>query len=69
MATTRKRLLVDEVRNGRFIRAWKERGEIVVQVWDGDKPEGESEHEWGMPGVLGLEACVDQAILQSRPKK
>lgn len=64
----KKRLLVDEVRGGRYVRCWKEgrgHGEYMVQVWNGGKPEGEPDGDWVMPGALGISACVDQAILQT----
>lgn len=53
-----------------YIRAWKEGkgrdAEIAVQVWKGkDKPEGEPDGDWGMPAVLGLEAAIAQAVVQS----
>lgn len=57
------------VKKGRYYEARKEgRGrdaEIVVKVWKGNKKEGEPSHEWGMPGILPIDAAVDQAILQS----
>lgn len=59
------KLLKDGVIDGRYVRAWKEKGEWVVQVWKGDKPEGEPAGDWAMPGVLGLEAAVAQAMVQT----
>jgi hypothetical protein len=62
-----KKLLVDEVRGGRYVRAWKEgRSDLVVQVWKGSKPDGEPSGDWAMPAVLGLEAAVAQAVLQTK---
>lgn len=61
--------LFDGKRDGRYVRAWAlGRGvekEIVVQVWNSGKPEGEPDGDWGMPAVLGLTGCVDQAVLQT----
>jgi len=65
MATKQPKCLVNEVRDGRFIRVWKERREIVVQVWDGPEPNGEPKGDWAMPGVLGLETAIAQAIAQT----
>jgi len=53
-----------------YVRAWQEgRGrnaDIIVQVWVGkDKPEGEPEGDWAMPGVLGIPACIAQAVVQT----
>lgn len=65
MAKTPK-LLIDEVRGDNYVRAWKERRNIVVQVWKGKNyPEGEPNGDWEMPGVLGLTTAVEQAILQT----
>lgn len=65
----KKRYLVDEVQDGRYVRAWKEgRGrnqEVVVQIWNSGKPEGDPDGEWGMPGILGVPACVSQALKQT----
>lgn len=58
------------VQHGRYYEATKEgRGRnsaIVVKVWNGDKKEGEPTHEWEMPGILGMDAAIAQAIVQSR---
>lgn len=58
------------VRRGRYFEATKSgRGrnaEILVQVWKGDTKEGEPTHEWEMPGILPMDAAIDQAILQSK---
>lgn len=55
---------------GCFIRAWAEgRGrnrEITVDVWLSGKPEGESDGQWAMPGILPLDAAIEQAILNTR---
>lgn len=61
----KKRLLVDEVRSGRYVRAWKERRETVVQIWNGGEPTGEPDGDWVMPSVLPLELAVEQSILQT----
>lgn len=56
-------------KTGRYVRAWTEgRGrdkEHCVQVWNSGKPEGEPQGDWGMPGVLPLNAAVEQAIAQT----
>ncbi len=63
------RYLVNETRKGRYVRAWwVGRDEIAVQVWNGPDPVGEPAGDWGMPSVLGVEASVDQAMLQTPPK-
>lgn len=58
------------VSRGRYWEATKEgrgnRSEYTVSVWKGDTKEGEPSHEWVMPGVLGLELSVSQAIAQSK---
>jgi hypothetical protein len=51
---------------GAFVRAWKERREWVVQVWLGETPDGEPKGDWEMPGVLGLDAAIRQAVLQTK---
>ncbi len=52
---------------GVFVRAWPEgRGrakEYCVQVWLKDNPIGDPEGDWAMPGVLGIAACIAQAVL------
>jgi hypothetical protein len=57
--------------NAHYVRAWKEgRGrdaEIAVQVWWAkDKPEGEPDGDWGMPGVLPVSAAIAQAVLNTQ---
>lgn len=49
-----------------YVRAWKERREIVVQVWNGEKPDGDPAGDWSMPGVLGLEAAIAQGVIQTK---
>ena len=41
----------DAVRNGRYVRAWRDRAarEVVVQVWNGPAPDGEPAGDWGRP--------------------
>lgn len=62
------KLLVDEIRTGRYVRAWKQGRSYVVQVWNGEKPDGDPVGDWEMPGVLGLDGAVFQALIQSPPK-
>lgn len=67
----RKKYLLDGIHEGRYVRAWKEgrgHGEFIVQVWNGKSPEGEADGDWAMPGILGLDGSVSQAVLQT-PKK
>lgn len=65
----KRKYLVNELRGGRWVRAWAEgRGrnkEFSIQVWNCGKPEGDPDGDWGMPGVLGLSASIDQALLQT----
>lgn len=64
------KFLVDEVRGKFYVRAWKDdRTTIAVQVWHGKKADGEPAGDWGMPAILGLDACVAQALLQTGPAK
>lgn len=65
MAKKAPKLLRDQVVNGHYVKAWKEGREFVVQIWKGEKPEGEPSGDWAMPSVIGLEAAVQQAILQT----
>ena len=68
MAKKKPKYLWDGVwgKTGRYVRAWKVgRSEIAVDVWNGDKPEGEPAGDWAMPRVLGLSSCIEQALLQT----
>lgn len=73
MTAKKPRYLVNGPMDGRFVRAWKEgRGreaEVVVQVWNSDKPEGDPTGDWAMPAVLGAAACVHQALAQTPVKE
>lgn len=73
MAEKKRKYLRDEMKDGIYVRAWKEgRGnnaEIMVQVWWKPKAEGEPDGDWVMPGILGVEASVAQAILNTRGDK
>lgn len=60
------KVLVNGVRDGCFVKCWKDKREIVVQVWLSGKAEGEPDGDWAMPGVIGLDAAIDQSILQTR---
>ena len=67
---TKIRYQFDGKYNAHYIRAWKEgRGrnsEIMVQVWFAkDKPEGEPDGDWAMPGVLPISAAIAQAVLNT----
>lgn len=48
-----------------YVRAWREKREFVVQIWAGDKAEGEPPADWAMPVVLGLDASIQQAFVQT----
>lgn len=69
MTTKKPRYLVNGSIGGRFVRAWSEgRGreaEIIVQIWNSGKPEGEPDGDWAMPKLLGETACVNQALAQT----
>lgn len=53
---------------GCYIKAWKERRDMIVQVWWSGKAEGEPDGDWLMPGIFGM-ANIDQAILQTKKPK
>lgn len=58
--------LRDQVVGDNYVRCWKEKGALVVQVWKGKtSPNGEPEGDWAMPSMLGVEAAVSQAIKQT----
>lgn len=50
----------------RYVRRWKDGREWVVQIWAGDKPEGDPKDDWAMPGVLGSFVAMEQEVAQSR---
>jgi hypothetical protein len=63
-----KKYLFDGLKGGRYVRTWKEgrgHGEYMVQIWNKTTPEGEPDGDWAMPGVIGLEGSIDQAMLQT----
>jgi hypothetical protein len=63
---TKKKYVVDEVRDGRYVRAWwNTQRELIVQVWNAATPDGEPAGDWAMPGMLGEVACIEQAMLQT----
>lgn len=56
-------------KDGVYVKAWKEgrgHGEFIVQVWRAKEPIGEPDGDWAMPGILGLQVCIDQAVAQTR---
>jgi DNA (cytosine-5)-methyltransferase 1 len=65
----KQKYLIDNVRDGRYVRAWKEgkgrQAEIVVQIWNGETPEGEPDADLGLPAILGVETAVAQAMAQT----
>lgn len=70
MSKKQPRYILDGVQDGHYVRAFKERREIVVQVWlNKTRPEGEPDGDWCMPGVLGITAAVGQAVLQTKGDK
>lgn len=63
---SKKRMLMDGVRGENYVGAWKEgRQEIAVQVWSKKNPEGAPDGDWLTPAMLGIEACIAQAVLQT----
>ena len=64
------KLLVEGVyqKNGQYVRAWREKRVIVVQVWNKGIPEGGPDGDWAMPSVLGLETAVSRAMTQTRER-
>lgn len=64
--------LVDGVSSNHRVRAWKERRNIIVHVWldqgHRQEPVGEPEGDWEMPGVLGVELAIAQAVAQTHKK-
>lgn len=62
------RYLIDEARGANYVRAFKERRDIVVQVWIGRaEPVSEPDGDWSMPGRLGLGLAVEAAVSQTTP--
>jgi hypothetical protein len=62
------RYLVDGLREGRWIKLWKEgrgHGEYMVQIWNSGKPEGEPDGDWAMPGIIGAVGAMETAVLQT----
>lgn len=61
------KLAVNEVRDGHFVKSWKENREWVVQVWlNKPTPDGEPEGDWSYPGVLGVDVAVSQGVLDTK---
>lgn len=56
------KILVDEIRHAHRVKVWREKREIVVQVWRSWKGDGEADGDWAMPGFLGLDAAIAQAV-------
>lgn len=67
---SKKRFLFDAQREDCYVRAWKEgRGrnaEVLVHVWLSEKPVGDPDGDWAMPGVLGVEASIDQSVINTK---
>lgn len=57
---------------GAYVRCFKERRELVVQVWLSGSPEGTPDGtpdgDWEMPGALGAAAAIAQAVMQTAKK-
>lgn len=71
--TEKRKQQNDRTVDGRFVRAWVEgRGrsqEVMVQIWNCGKPDGEPDGDWAMPGILGLNLSIQQALIQTpKPK-
>lgn len=62
--------VVDGKRGEEYVRAWSQANgrnrEICVQVWLSGEMAGEPQGDWAMPGVLGYEAAIAQAVLQTK---
>jgi len=63
------KILLEQMIKGRHVRAWKEgkgrRSEMMVQVWNSGKPEGEPDVDYAMPGILPAPVAVDQTLLEN----
>lgn len=67
MATVKKpKILVDACRGDHYVRCWRENRRWVVQVWKGDKADGDPAGDWEMPGQFPMEAAIAQAVLQTK---
>lgn len=55
--------------SGRYVRTWREgKGRqmaYMIRIWNAGKVVGECNGDWAMPGILGLGASVDQALIQT----
>lgn len=61
------RYLVDEPRGGNYVRAFKERRNIIVQVWlNKSEATGDPDGDWEMPGALGLDVAFAEAVAQTK---
>jgi hypothetical protein len=58
--------VIDEKRGQNWIRVFRTRTDIIVQVWSRGVPEGSPDGDWEMPKVLGVEASIAQAVLQTQ---
>ena len=59
------KILFDQPYKDRYVRAWKEGREIIVQVWNSGEFLGDPDGDWAMPAVLGIMAAIEQAVLQT----
>lgn len=59
------KILVDHEHEGRWVKAWKEKGSFIIQIWNSGKPEGDPDGDWEMPVILGLSGSIEQALLQT----
>lgn len=66
----KQQYVVDGPHGDAYVRAWSQgkgrNREICVQVWLHGKMEGDPQGDWAMPGVLGYEAAIAQAIIQTK---
>jgi hypothetical protein len=70
VAKKKPNYLFDGLRDGVYVRAWKEgRKSIIVQIWLTSPEEGDPSGDWDMPAVLGADAAIAQAIIQTRNRK
>jgi len=60
-----KSFVVDELRDGRYVRATKTRESIDIQIWNSGTPVGDPDGDWAMPKILGVEISIEQALLQT----
>lgn len=69
MSDKKPKILFDELVKGRHCRAWKEgkgrQSEMIVQVCNSGKPEGEPDVDYVMPGILPPSMSVEQTLIEN----